>query len=107
MTTTGARDTSPPAHEVLDRTRELVTPAVRTAVETLPEDMRRRLLDLPTAGLSAQLRQRGLNQVSIEGVAPSQPGTKLVGVAKTLRFVPAREDLFKKHGGGYNAQKQA
>lgn len=73
----------------------------------LPEDMRRRLLDLPTAGLSAQLRQRGLNQVSIEGVAPSQPGTKLVGVAKTLRFVPAREDLFKKHGGGYNAQKQA
>ncbi|MGK4066636.1 fumarylacetoacetate hydrolase family protein [Rothia sp. HC945] len=81
--------------------------AAPSSTPALPEDLRRRLLDLPTAGLSAQLRQRGLNQVSIEGVAPSQPGTKLVGVAKTLRFVPAREDLFKKHGGGYNAQKQA
>ncbi|WP_129661821.1 fumarylacetoacetate hydrolase family protein [Rothia uropygialis] len=73
----------------------------------LPGDLRERLAELPTAGLSAQLRQRGLNQVSIEGVRPSIPGSKLVGVAKTLRFVPAREDLFTKHGGGYNAQKQA
>lgn len=72
----------------------------------LPDDLRARLLEVPTAGLSAQLRQRGLNQVSIEGVRPSAPGTKLVGVAKTLRFVPAREDLFAAHGGGYNAQKK-
>ncbi len=34
------------------------------------------------------------------------PGTKIVGTAKTLRFVPSREDLFKTHGGGYNAQKR-
>ncbi|MET1016008.1 MAG: hypothetical protein ABWX76_04285, partial [Leifsonia flava] len=27
--------------------------------------------------------------------------------AKTLRFVPNREDLFLSHGGGYNAQKRA
>lgn len=78
-----------------------------SASGALPEDLRRRLLEVPTAGLSAQLRQRGLNQVSIEGVRPSAPGTKLVGVAKTLRFVPAREDLFTKFGGGYNAQKRA
>ncbi|MCT1367002.1 fumarylacetoacetate hydrolase family protein [Kocuria sp. HSID16901] len=78
-----------------------------TPTGPLPDDIRARLLQTPTAGLSAQLRQRGLNQVSIEGVRPAQAGTKLVGVAKTLRFVPAREDLFKKFGGGYNAQKQA
>ncbi|AKK04208.1 fumarylacetoacetate hydrolase family protein [Corynebacterium epidermidicanis] len=69
--------------------------------------LRAKLLAAPTAGLSAQLRNRGLNQVVIEGVHPQTPGTKMVGVAKTLRFLPGREDLFKKFGGGFNAQKQA
>ncbi|WP_426936604.1 fumarylacetoacetate hydrolase family protein [Brevibacterium sp. LE-L] len=73
----------------------------------LGEDLVARLTEAPTAGLSAQLRARGLNNVVIEGVAPLQPGAKVVGTAKTLRFVPNREDLFKSHGGGYNAQKQA
>lgn len=72
----------------------------------IPEELRAQLMKAPTAGLSAQLRSRGLNQVSIEGVRPLRPGTKLVGPARTLRFVPEREDLFKTHGGGFNAQKQ-
>lgn len=37
----------------------------------------------------------------------NHPGRKIVGTAKTLRFVPNREDLFQSHGGGYNAQKRA
>ena len=74
---------------------------------SLGEDLVARLTEAPTAGLSAQLRSRGLNNVVIEGVAPLQPGAKIVGTAKTLRFVPNREDLFKTHGGGYNAQKRA
>ena len=49
---------------------------------------------VPVAGLSAQLRKRGLNNVTIDGVRPMHPGTKLVGTARTLRFVPNREDLF-------------
>ena len=61
---------------------------------------------MPVAGLSQQLRKRGLNNVSIDGVSALAPGTKLVGTARTLRFVPNREDLFDSHGGGYNAQKQ-
>ncbi|AZA09750.1 fumarylacetoacetate hydrolase family protein [Corynebacterium pseudopelargi] len=73
----------------------------------LPDDLRKKLEQTPTAGLSAQLRNRGLNQVVIEGVYPQTPGTKMVGVAKTLRFIPGREDLFKAHGGGYNTQKRA
>jgi 5-oxopent-3-ene-1,2,5-tricarboxylate decarboxylase/2-hydroxyhepta-2,4-diene-1,7-dioate isomerase len=30
-----------------------------------------------------------------------------VGLARTLRYVPNREDLFATHGGGFNAQKKA
>ena len=41
------------------------------------------------------------------GCAGAAPGAKLVGTARTLRFVPNREDLFESHGGGYNAQKRA
>lgn len=73
----------------------------------LSAELMQKLETTPTAGLSAQLRSRGLNQVVIEGVYPLNPGTKMVGVAKTLRFLPGREDLFKSHGGGYNAQKRA
>ncbi len=73
----------------------------------LTPELREKLLRAPTAGLSAQLRRRGLNAVTIDGVRPMHPGTTLVGTARTLRFVPAREDLFARRGGGYNAQKQA
>jgi regulator of RNase E activity RraA len=31
----------------------------------------------------------------------------VVGLARTLRYVPNREDLFKTHGSGFNAQKRA
>lgn len=68
--------------------------------------LREKLLRTPVAGISAQLRKRGLNNVTIDGVRPLTPGRKVVGTARTLRFVPNREDLFKSHGGGYNAQKR-
>ncbi len=68
--------------------------------------MRRKLAGVPVAALSGQLRKRGLNNVTIDGVRPMHPGVKIVGTAKTLRFVPNREDLFDTHGGGYNAQKR-
>lgn len=73
----------------------------------LGEELRAKLAAAPVAGLSQQLRRRGLNNVHIDGVRPLRPGTKLVGTARTLRFVPNREDLFDSHGGGYNAQKRA
>lgn len=70
-------------------------------------ELRAKLEAVPVAGLSAQLRKRGLDNVTIDGVRPLHPETKLVGTARTLRFVPLREDLFASHGGGYNAQKRA
>ncbi|MBF4561585.1 fumarylacetoacetate hydrolase family protein [Microbacterium sp. VKM Ac-2870] len=74
---------------------------------TLTPQLREKLLRTPVAALSQQLRTRGLNAVTIDGVRPLHPAQKLVGTAKTLRFVPGREDLFASHGGGYNAQKRA
>jgi len=73
----------------------------------LPDDLRRALMDTPVAALAAELRRRGLNAVCVDGVHAQKPGTKLVGVARTLRFIPGREDLFASYGGGYNAQKRA
>ncbi|WOF23932.1 fumarylacetoacetate hydrolase family protein [Microbacterium betulae] len=73
----------------------------------LTDELRDKLRRAPVAGLSAQLRKRGLNNVAIDGLRPNLPDAKLVGTARTLRFVPNREDLFASHGGGYNAQKRA
>ncbi len=72
----------------------------------LPSALRDKLQAAPVAGLSQQLRKRGLDEMTIDGVVPLHPESKLVGVARTLRFVPARADLFLAHGGGYNVQKQ-
>jgi len=72
----------------------------------LDEGLRDKLLRVPVAALSAQLRKRGLDDVSIEGVRPLGEARPFVGVARTLRFLPHREDLFRGHGGGYNAQKR-
>ncbi|KJL47680.1 Homoprotocatechuate catabolism bifunctional isomerase/decarboxylase [Microbacterium hydrocarbonoxydans] len=73
----------------------------------LSPELRAKLIEAPTAGLSAQLRKRGHHSCFIDGVSANIAGTKIVGTAKTLRFVPFREDLFASHGGGYNAQKRA
>lgn len=72
----------------------------------LTPELKAQLEAAPTAGLSAQLRNRGINQCVIEGVFPQTKGAKMVGVARTLRFVAGREDLFKTHGGGLNEQKK-
>ncbi|MEI4271205.1 fumarylacetoacetate hydrolase family protein [Klenkia sp. LSe6-5] len=72
----------------------------------LTPELRAKLERAPVAGLSGQLRKRGLDDVTIDGVRPLHPDRKVVGTARTLRFVPHREDLFASHGGGYNAQKR-
>ncbi|MHA7288631.1 fumarylacetoacetate hydrolase family protein [Arthrobacter sp. MDT3-24] len=74
----------------------VLTPALKAKLESVC-----------TATLSSQLRKRGLNNVSIDGLTSTRPEKRIVGLARTLRYVPNREDLFKTHGGGFNAQKQA
>lgn len=96
-----AQNPAAPAESGSTETRHPTTPA------PLDPELRALLESTPTAGLSAQLRARGIHGIVIEGVHPLSPGTRMVGVARTLRFLPLREDLFAEHGGGYNAQKRA
>ena len=99
---------TPPRTGVLAETgRSAADSPAPAGTPVLSQELREKLLRAPVAGLSAQLRKRGLNNVTIDGVRPMHPDAKLVGTAKTLRFVPNREDLFESHGGGYNAQKRA
>jgi regulator of RNase E activity RraA/2-keto-4-pentenoate hydratase/2-oxohepta-3-ene-1,7-dioic acid hydratase in catechol pathway len=60
-----------------------------------------------TATLASQLKKRGYDSVTLDGLHTTQPTRKMTGFARTVRYVPYREDLFKAHGGGFNAQKQA
>lgn len=83
--------------------------AISTAepVFELTAELRLRLSGVAVATLSSQLRARGYNEVNINGVRPLVTGKKLVGRARTLRYLPFRPDLFAARGGGFNAQKRA
>jgi 5-oxopent-3-ene-1,2,5-tricarboxylate decarboxylase/2-hydroxyhepta-2,4-diene-1,7-dioate isomerase len=73
----------------------------------LSDSLRAKLAGVSTATLSSQLRKKGLNNVSIDGLSSTRPDRRLVGGARTLRYIAHREDLFETHGTSYNAQKHA
>ncbi|MGH8963451.1 MAG: fumarylacetoacetate hydrolase family protein [Jatrophihabitantaceae bacterium] len=78
-----------------------------SAPDPLPRRVREALGRVGTATLSSQLRKRGLHNMTVDGVLPLRAGSRFVGVARTLQFLPLREDLFDRVGGGMNAQKLA
>jgi 2-keto-4-pentenoate hydratase/2-oxohepta-3-ene-1,7-dioic acid hydratase in catechol pathway len=101
-----------PRVDDLQRTEAWGSPAAAGFTPTPPAfsltpALKERINSVGTATLSAQLRKRGFNNVSIDGLASTRPEARLVGRARTLRYLPNREDLFESHGGGYNAQKRA
>ena len=73
----------------------------------LTDELRDLLGSVGVATLSVQLRKRGYTDVFLEGVHANRAGARVVGRARTLRFIPFRPDLFARKGGGYNAQKVA
>ncbi len=60
-----------------------------------------------TATLTAQLQKRGIRNTFFTGLAPIRPGQRMIGTAKTLRYVPMREDLVSALQTGLNAQRRA
>ncbi len=77
-----------------------------------PAELLRAVARVSTATLAAQLRKRGFNSVTLDRLHATQPAGKMAGFARTLRYVPFREDLFAQYGGtlpggGLNAQKRA
>lgn len=81
--------------------------AASPAGKPLDPQLRERLSQVAVATLSVLLRKRGFNENTIDGVAPLTPDMRIVGLARTLRYVPYRKDVFAAKGGGYNHQKQA
>src|SRR5208282_4414333 len=65
------------------------------------------LREVSTATLASQLRKRGLNGFTLDGLRSTRPQTRMAGYARTVRYLPLREDLSATHGGGMNAQKRA
>jgi 2-keto-4-pentenoate hydratase/2-oxohepta-3-ene-1,7-dioic acid hydratase in catechol pathway/regulator of RNase E activity RraA len=81
--------------------------AVPAPAFELTDALRERLASVGVATLSVALRKRGYHDVFIEGVHANGHDRRMVGRARTLRFIPFRPDLFASHGGGFNAQKRA
>jgi 5-oxopent-3-ene-1,2,5-tricarboxylate decarboxylase / 2-hydroxyhepta-2,4-diene-1,7-dioate isomerase len=99
---------APPKADAAARAAAHGTPWPSSApCPALSDELRGRLDSVAVATLSVQLRKRGLDNVSIDGPRPLTPGTRMTGLARTLRFLPLREDLFAAHGAGHNAQKRA
>jgi len=90
--------------------------AARTAADGAarrvpPRDQAAELLaglrTVSTATLAALLRKRGLNGLTLDGLRSTRPGARMAGYARTVRYLPLREDLSAAYGGGMNAQKRA
>jgi regulator of RNase E activity RraA/2-keto-4-pentenoate hydratase/2-oxohepta-3-ene-1,7-dioic acid hydratase in catechol pathway len=59
-----------------------------------------------TATLAAVARKHGLNGLTLDGLRSTRPEQKLAGYARTVRYLPLREDLSAAQGA-MNAQKRA
>jgi len=71
-----------------------------------PQGLLDGLRAVSTATLASQLRKRGLNGLTLDGLRSTRPGTRMAGYARTVRYLPLREDLTGR-SAGLNAQKQA
>ena len=67
------------------------------------------LTQVATATLASQLRKRGLNSCTLDGLRTTHPTQRMAGYARTVRYLPLREDLFATQAtaSGMNAQKRA
>ncbi len=59
-----------------------------------------------TATLTSQLLGRGISATFLGGLVPTRPDLRMVGYARTLRYVPLREDVRDELTRGLNAQKR-
>jgi regulator of RNase E activity RraA/2-keto-4-pentenoate hydratase/2-oxohepta-3-ene-1,7-dioic acid hydratase in catechol pathway len=71
-----------------------------------PHEVLNGLREVSTATLAALLRKRGLNTLTLDGLRCTRPEQKMAGYARTVRYLPLREDLSAAQGP-INAQKRA
>ena len=70
------------------------------------QDLLAGLRGVSTATLASQLRKRGLNGLTLDGLRSTRPDVRMAGYARTVRYLPLREDL-SVMSAGMNAQKRA
>jgi regulator of RNase E activity RraA len=71
----------------------------------LTDELAAQLGSVSTATITSQLQRRGVQNAYLNGLQPLNAGQRIVGIAHTLRYVPARPDLPKVLGT--NAQRDA
>jgi regulator of RNase E activity RraA len=64
------------------------------AYDRLPTDVLARLDGVSSATACAKLHAMGIRQTFIEGPRPLRTGQRAIGLARTLQFMPQREDVF-------------
>ena len=72
----------------------------------LTEPLIAALKTISAATLTHQLQMRGIRSTFLSGLKPLHPGKRMVGRARTLRYVALREDQQARLAGGLNAQKR-
>lgn len=91
------------------------TPAARahasgvraTRPVTVSDDTLAILRQVSTATLTVNLAKHGVNGTFLLGLRPSRPDLRMVGYARTLRYVAFRADLREALRGSEDAQKRA
>jgi len=63
------------------------------ALTSIAADTIERLRHISTPSLCTELFRLGMRSVFLEGVRPVRTGSRMAGPARTVRFVPAREDV--------------
>ena len=64
------------------------------------------LNSLATSTITHQLQQRGIRSTFLSGLKPLHAGLRMVGRARTLRYVALREDVQAQYASGLNAQRR-
>jgi 5-oxopent-3-ene-1,2,5-tricarboxylate decarboxylase/2-hydroxyhepta-2,4-diene-1,7-dioate isomerase len=82
-------------HESTSRAVEL-TAELRTVLNAISVDT-----------IVHQLEKRGITSSYLTGLRPLRPGQRMLGHARTLRFLPLREDQRHALHAGVNAQRRA
>ncbi len=72
----------------------------------LTPELETALSGLATATLTFQLQKRGVRTTFLAGLKPLHADQRMVGRARTLRYVALREDVQPQYQGGVNAQKR-
>ncbi len=65
------------------------------------------LRQVSTATLTVQLTRRGIQTTFLSGLRPTRPDLRMVGYARTLRYVAIRADVREAMKGSEDAQKRA